>query len=338
MKKEFSKLLYLNKEKVVSICNKLNSIEIIRDVFILHSENKTVLPDEAYLSWINLNNETPRSLNMPAYLGGTYNIAGTKIINANIENAKYGVTRASGLTLLFDSLTGIILCVMEGGFISSLRTASVSVLGVKILKRNGSFNLSVIGLGIQGEMHLKMLIEQFPDIQNIYIFDTDPSKSKKIIQSYRNRKIKIAKNQEEAVKNSDVIVTTTTVDKGYIKPGWLKKGSLVVHVSLDDLLPAAIAKADKLIVDDWNLVKTGTKRIFGKMYQKGKMQGPESSKPGVRIYSEFCDIVSGKKKGRANDEEIIVFNPFGLAIEDIAIASTVYRFAKKNGIGEYLER
>ena len=321
------------------ICKKLDSIEIIREVFTLHSERKTVLPDEAYLSWTNSNKETPRSLNMPAYLGGGYDIAGTKIINANIDNAKYGVARASGLTLLFDSKTGIVLCVMEGAYISSLRTASVSVLGVKLLRKKGPINLAIIGLGVQGEMHLRMLMEQFSDIENIYIFDVDPSKSKKILQKYKGRNIEIAKNQQEAFVNSDVIVTTTTVNKGYVKADWIRKGSLIVHVSLDDLLDESIKKADKLIVDDWNLVKNGTKRIFGKMYLGGQLHGPEQyKKSGTFIYAEFGDIVSGKKKGREKDSETIIFNPFGLAIEDIAIASNVYNYAKKTGKGTRLVR
>lgn len=341
MSRDIAKLLYLNSSQVKGICEKLDSIKIIKEVFSLKALGKTVLPNEAYLSWMNAKNENARSINMPSYLGDCYNIAGTKIINANISNTKRGLARANGLTLLFDADTAMINCIMEGAYISSLRTASVSALGIDLLRIKSPIKLAIIGLGIQGTMHLRFLMDHIHDINVAYIYDQDISKSKKIYRDFKNlqKKIIIAKDAKEAIANSSVVVTTTTTNEGYIKADWIQNGTLIVHVSLDDLLPEAIEKADKLIVDDWNLVKNDTKRIFGRMYRDGLLSGPdirEKNKP--YIYANFADIITKKKCGRKSEEEIIIFNPFGLAIEDIGIAYHVYKIAQKNHVGKRLMR
>ncbi len=325
-------ILYLNKEEVIKICEGLETVKIIEEAFKLHGTGNTVLPDEAYLSWTNKEKEAARSLNMPAFIGANYQIAGTKIINGNISNFKRGIERASGLTLLFDTLTAKIICMMEGSFISSLRTASVSALGIDLLRKKDWDNtIAIIGLGTIGKAHLDLLSKHLKKIKNIYIFDSNELSIKKFIERFKNLKEKfiVAKNPKEAVINSDIIITTTTTNAGYIKYNWLKKGALVVHVSLDDLLPEVITRADKLIVDDWNLVKNDDKRIFGRMFREGKLPA---------IHAELSGIILNKKPGRENDDEIIIFNPFGMSLEDIAVAYHVYQKAIHQNIGIKLKR
>lgn len=325
-------ILYLNQKDVTEICKNIDTIEIIKEAFELHGIDKTVLPDEAYLSWVNEENEFARSLNMPCFIGGTYQIAGTKIINGNISNPKRGIERASGLTLLFDSLTGRIICMMEGAYISSLRTASVTALGIDLLKKKKwNKTIALIGLGVIGKAHLDLLNKHLKNIRNIYIFDLNKKSVKDFTERFKDMRAKfiIAKDPKEAIINSDIVITTTTTNTGYIPFKWLKKGSLVVHVSLDDLLPDAVTKADKLIVDDWNLIKADRKRIFGRMHKDGLLKS---------IHAELADIILKKKPGRENDEEIIIFNPFGLAIEDIAVAYHIYQKAVSQNIGTRLNR
>src|ERR1700739_3568011 len=128
-----SQMLYLGREDVGEICNELDAVALIAEVFRLKAAGEIILPDEAYLSWKNRHGEPVRSLNMPAYVGGKFSAAGTKLINSNPANPKRGVPRASGLTLLFDEENVRVTCVMEGAYISALRTAAVSTLSVSLL-------------------------------------------------------------------------------------------------------------------------------------------------------------------------------------------------------------
>jgi ornithine cyclodeaminase len=120
-----------------------------------------------------------------------------------------------------------------------------------------------------------------------------------------------------------------------------------VNVSLDDPLPDVVFEADKILVDDWHLVKSDTRRLLGKMYRAGQVTGPDdpprrselaASRVPRRIDAQLGEVVLGKKAGREHADEIILVNPFGLAIEDVALATKVYQQACASNMGVLLER
>jgi ornithine cyclodeaminase len=79
------------------------------------------------------------------------------------------------------------------------------------------------------------------------------------------------------------------------------------------------------------------------MYREGKVIGPDTSGRGSRngarqVDAEFGEVVLGTRPGRQSENEVILFNPFGLAIEDVALATVVYRVARESGVGEFLQR
>jgi ornithine cyclodeaminase len=148
---------------------------------------------------------------------------------------------------------------------------------------------------------------------------------------------------EEAIREAQLIIPVTTTTEGYIHYNWLQPGAILVNVSLDDALPEVVFKADSIIVDDWNLVKNDPWRLIGRMYRKGQIIGPdenENSTPGVRrrIDAQLGEIAAGTKVGRRELNDIILVNPFGLALEDVAIASQIYQTALRQDVGEWLNR
>jgi ornithine cyclodeaminase/alanine dehydrogenase-like protein (mu-crystallin family) len=146
----------------------------------------------------------------------------------------------------------------------------------------------------------------------------------------------IMKDAKSAVQFSRAIVFTTTVTSGYVPYAWLNPGTVAVNVSLDDLMPDAYMKCDYLFVDDWNLVRADSRRLLGRMYREGKVTGPgeaPANQNARRVDGEIGDLVSGHHSGRERAEDIIVVNPFGLAIEDVAIAARVYAIAQERKLG-----
>lgn len=141
-------ILYLCRSQVEQACTHIDSVTVMHEVFAQHGAGQTILPDESYLSCINAEGETVRSLNMPAYLNGENPSAGTKIINGNIGNLQRGLSRASGVTLLYDVTTTRILCIMEAAYLSSLRTACVSALVTKLVKGHEIVTAAIIGAGV----------------------------------------------------------------------------------------------------------------------------------------------------------------------------------------------
>ncbi len=342
-------ILYLCRSEVMELCQQLDSVAIIRDVFKMHASAQTTLPDEAYLGWVNQYGEAARSLNMPSYIGGAIRRAGTKIINGNIHNAHRGLPRASGVTLLFDDITARVCCIMEAAFISSLRTASVSVLAVEeLLDKTMVEQISVIGAGVLAQAHIELFLQRFPRLQTIHLFDLDTNRIialrdtlTAVLQAH-DAELHVTPTAEAAVRASQVVIPVTTTTVGYIQFSWLQPGTVLVHVSLDDVLPEVILRADRLIVDDWKLVKSDQRRILGRMYHEGVIREPDepASDPSDtrrQIDAQLGDMLLGTRPGRSHAHDIILVNPFGLSIEDIALASAVYERARQTGTGLFLD-
>jgi ornithine cyclodeaminase/alanine dehydrogenase-like protein (mu-crystallin family) len=350
---ETDHLLYLTHRDVEHICQQIDSIGILHEMFLLRSTGQTILPDEAYLSWQNELGESVRSLNMPGYVGGTINCVGTKIINGNIDNYKRGYPRASGLTLLHDPITARTFCIMEGAHISSLRTASVSLLASQKLKGPELECVGVIGAGVLAQAHIALLIKErqqhYPHLQRITLFDLSAERSAALHDTYATPlqeaeiELQIVSSPEQAIRPAQLIIAATTTTEGYIPLAWLQSGAILVNVSLDDPLPEVVLRADCVIVDDWMLVKNDPRRLLGRMYRAGQVVGPDEKvttqdQPCRRIDAELTAIVVGTTTGRRSMQDIILVNPFGMAIEDIALATRVYQRARELNLGLWLDR
>ena len=344
-------ILYLCRKDVELACRDIDGVDAIRDLFKLHGSGQTILPDEAYLTWTNDHGEQVRSLNMPAYIGGSLDSSGTKIINGNIANPSRGLPRASGLTMIYDRTTVQINCIMEGAYLSSLRTACVTALSADIFKGREIESAAVIGAGALAQAHIELLARRLPLLRSIWVFDIDRERIARlkanvavVLQAYEVE-LRESPTAEEAIRTAQLIVPVTTTTTGYIEYDWLQAGAILVNISLDDPLPEVVFRADKVVVDDWNLVRNDTRRLIGRMYRAGQIIGPDDPVDVVgdglqrrRIDAQLGEVVSGSKAGRDHPDDIILVNPFGLAIEDVTLAVHVYRAALELNIGVWLER
>ena len=335
--------LYLNRAEVESICRELDGVSLIEEVFRLHGRGMTVLPNESCLIWNEPGGGTARSLNMPAYVGGAFQRAGTKIINANIANPVRGLPRAAGLTLLFDTASARIQCMMEGASISALRTASASLLAISRLGTPPVRTLAIVGAGPIGAAHARLAQNVLPALERLLLYDLDTQTAAHLADSLRPQfpqsiSVELAGSSEAASRAADALITATTVTKSYIPFEWLKRGTTVVNVSLDDFAADVFLNANLLFVDDWNLVREDPRRLLGKLYRQHLICGPtDSPTPGQRrVDGTLADLVLGRHPGRQSPDQTIVVNPFGLAIEDVAFAARIYEIAVERGVGIYL--
>jgi N-[(2S)-2-amino-2-carboxyethyl]-L-glutamate dehydrogenase len=339
------RILYLSGQDVRAASARLDPVAAVRQALALHARGQTVLPAEAYLRWSVRGGEWARSLNMPGRIAGPVDVAGTKIINANPANPLRGLPRASGLTVLFDAGDARIYCVLEAAHISALRTASVSALAIELFNGNLVGECALIGAGELARAHLELLPASTAKLREIRLFDLDAGRARALHGAFAGRLgergigLRVAASAREAIQDADVIVTATTTSTGYIAHNWLRPGALLIHVSLDDVLPEVVSRADKVIVDDWALIRDDDKRLLGRMYRQGLIAGPDEP-PGAitHVHAELGDVIVGRRPAREAAEEIILVNPFGLSIEDLAVASQVYESARGLGLGTWLDR
>lgn len=350
-------ILYLSRREVELASRDIDPIAAVKGALELHARGETVLPAEAYLGWSNRTGESARSLSMPAYLGDGVGVAGVKVINANPANLDRGLPRASGLTLVFDPETGRPLAIMEAAYLSSLRTAAVTTIAAELLARPGSECLAIIGAGALGRVHLDLLTRRLPSLREVRVCDLRIERAAALARELAPAlerggiELKLHRSPQRAIAPAQIVVTVTTATSGYIRLSWLGAGTLLVNVSLDDPLPEVVMGADRLIVDDWNLVRADGRRLLGRLFRSGALIGPEDEAPGgaprrlgvgdgrrKRVDAELGQVVTGAREGRGRDDELIFVNPFGLAIEDICLGQRVLERARERRLGTQLPR
>lgn len=328
-------LLYLSARDVGEALEVIDVVEAVADALAAHGRGQAIVPAEAYLAW-QQSGEALRSLSMPGLLDGT---PGVKIINANPANPQRGLPRASGLILLFDNQTARPTCILEAAGISCLRTAAVTAIAANLLAADPIERFALIGAGTLAACHLELLPSRLPELAEIRLYDVDATRATQLAAGAADPRTVVADSAEQAIRGAQLTVPVTTTRRGYIQHGWLEPGALLVNVSLDDPLPEVILNADKIYVDDWALVANDKHRLLGRMHRTGQIRGPNEPTEGARaIDGELGQLLTASRDGRTRPDEIIIVNPFGLAIEDLAVAKRVHAYALERGLGTPLER
>ena len=326
--------LYLSQENVRATgIDMPRTINVIEKLLALHAEGKVNLPSKVILDLGE--RERGRINAMPAYIGGDFEICGMKWIAGFPPNpVKYGIPRAHALIILNDSWTGVPLAVMDGTYISAMRTGAVTGVGAKYLANSDSEVVGIIGCGVQARTQIMAIKAAIPSVKLVKGYDIRGEASKQFTQwvsqelGIRGEAVGSAR---EAVEGADIIVTVTVAEEPIVKDAWLKKGSLFAHVgSYQEEEEAVVFNTDKVVVDVWEEVIHRGTPLLAKLYKAGRITDE-------KIYADIGDIVTGKKPGRTSRQERIFYSPLGLGSEDVAVASFVYREAKKKGLGVTLK-
>ncbi len=334
---EKAEVLWLGQQDVISAggLDMAAAMKDVEDVFRLHATSGYVLPEKIVLKW----KERPpdgqeNHVNiMPGYLGGRFNVAGLKTIASFPRNPfERGLPRASALVVLHDTEVGLPLAVMDGTLISAMRTGAATGVGAKYLAREDVTQVGLIGAGVQCRTQLMAVQVARPRIQGATVFDIRRDRAEAFAAEMSQRldlDVHVAESAEEVVRRAEVLITATTTARPIVHDGWLAPGSFYAHVSGYECEYDVIRHADKVLVDDWNLVKHRMYSTVAYMWRDGAFADGD-------IYAELGQVVSGQKPGREDDREVIIFSPIGLGLHDIAVAQRLYERARSEGLGQKL--
>ena len=261
-----------------------------------------------------------------------FDAAGFKAIASFPRNPfKRNLPRASALIVLHDTEVGLPLAVMDGTLISAMRTGAVSGVGAKYLAREKATRVGLIGAGVQSRTQLMALQVTRPGIREVAVFDIRRDRAMEFATEMGQRlglEIRIVKSAEEAARQAEILVTATTnITKPIVHHGWLEPGSYYAHVSAYECQYEVLRQADKVLVDDWDLVKARMYSTVALMWRDGEFSDDD-------LYAEMGQVVAGLKPGRERDDEVIIFSPIGLALHDVAVASSIYQSALSQGLGQ----
>ena len=329
---------YLPRASVLAHCARLDPCAIVADAFAAHAHGRAEVAAEAYLGWTAPDGAPARSLAMPGVIvGDGARRLGVKLINGSLGNPGRGLARAQGLVLLFNELTGRIEWVLEAAHISATRTAAVTMVTAQALCATPPTGLAVLGCGELARAHLDLAARALPSIERVRLMDRDPARAAALaaeLDEIGRWPVEPHDDPVDCVAGAELVVTCTNTDRGYLPLGALSPGTLVAHVSLDDVLPEVVCGADLVLVDDWGLVAADRRRLFGRMIAAGELVGPTEAavRPGVaRVQATIGDVLVGRHPGRVRATDIVLSNPFGMGILDLALASAIVESAAAGG-------
>ncbi len=311
--------LVLTEDNIKQNVDMRTVLSIVERAFALHGAGKVQMPPKIYLTLPKYNGDFRA---MPAYLEGM-EACGIKWVNVHPSNRKRGLPVVMALIVLNDPRTGFPLAIMDGTYITSLRTGASGAVAAWYLANKDSSRIGFVGCGNQAIFQLAALVEKFR-VRQISVYDTDTRQAWKFARLARRwgHRVTICKNIKDAVLSKDIVVTTTPSRKPIIKTSWISPGTHMNAIGADakgkQELEAGILKKAKIIVDD-----------PAQAVHSGEINVPIAKKI-IResdIYASLGQIVSGKKEARRRRDEITVFDSTGLAIQDIAVASCIYKTA-----------
>ncbi len=233
---------------------------------------------------------------------------GIKIVTFYATNTERGLPTHMATIFLVDPKTGAPLAVMDGRLITEMRTAAVSAAATKLLASPDAKILAILGSGVQARSHLEALrlVRSFKEIR---VWSPTREHAERFAKMINAK----AMSAEEAVRDADVIVTATNSKTAVLKGSWLKPGC---HVN-----------AVGACRPDWRELDDDTTRnvVFVDSREAALKESGDIILSGTKIYAELGEALADKIPSRAN--ETTIFKSLGMAVEDIAAGSLVYRSA-----------
>ncbi len=308
-----------------------SAIQVIEKTLVDFSKGRIIFPDKVSVIF---NESTQDRINcLPAGLIDE-KIYGMKWVSVFPENPYLkNLPNLSAVILLSELENGFPIAFMEGTLCSNMRTAAMSAIAAKHLARREPKNIGFIGTGEQAKSHFLAMKNVFPSIKKCSI-SANSEKSEELFIEQMSRfhsEVKFTashENYRNAVEDADIIITAISGQEPILKADWIKTGAFYCHVGGYEDEFAVAEKADKIVCDDWSVVKHRTQTI-SRMYKKGILLDSD-------IYANLYEIIAGHKVGRENDNEFIYYNGVGMSYVDVALANWMYEKAKEQGYGQII--
>lgn len=325
------KVLLIDKKEVYELLDMAATLEATETAFREKGLGNVQMPPKMYLFYERYSGDLRV---MPSYIT-SLDISGVKVVNVHTENPKtYNLPTVMATILLIDPRNGFPYAVMDGTWITTMRTGAASGVATKYLARKESQILSLVGCGVQAETQLAAIL-LVKKIEEVRVFDVARERMEefqKKMKELTSVPIILASSLEECVRDCDILCTLTPVREPIIRREWIKPGCHINAIGADapgkeELDPKILLDA-KIFVDDWEqALHSGEVNV---PFAKGIIKKEN-------IKGELGNLICGKITGRENEQEITIFDSTGLGVQDLVTADYVYKKAKEKKVGKEWE-
>ena len=305
------------------------AIEVMRDLFRQLSSGQVDTPLRT-----SLPTRQGHILIMPAYLR-SINALGVKVVSIFSKNVTHGLPNVTALITLLDTETGSPIALIEGTYLTALRTGATSGVATELLARKNAHTLAVFGAGAEARTHIDAVC-CVRDIKELRIYSRTRTSAeilaKEVNQKHAALTVTISQSPTDAVKDSDIIVTATNSATPVFKDEDLPPG---VHINAIGSFRPDVQEIDENTVQRAKVIVDSREAVVS---EAGDLIIP--LKKGIitegHIHAELGEILSGSKLGRETDDEVTLFKSVGNAAQDIAIGQAVFKAAEVNDRGTHI--
>jgi alanine dehydrogenase len=325
--------LLLSRSDVQRALTMKDAIELVERGFVEFGEGGVDMPQRPV---IFVPEQDGLATFMPAYIRGLGALA-VKTVTAFKNNPQKGMPTIYGTVTLLDPETGVPLSIMDGGYLTAVRTGAASGVATKHLAREDARVAAIFGAGVQGRTQLEAICT-VRDIEEVRVVDKDQKAAERFVKEMAGRdpipaKVAVADSPQDALAGADVVATATTspspiFDGDDLSPGAHVNGVGSHAPKVRELDTKTVVRSK--IVCDWVdacLVEAGDLLI---PIEEGALEASD-------IHGGLAEVISGKLAGRESDEEITLFKSVGLAFQDAVTALETYRKARDMGLGVEFE-
>ena len=260
---------------------------------------------------------------MPALLGsGVGEAMGVKLVTFYPGNAERGIETHMALVALFDPATGEPLVVMDGTYLTEMRTAAVSAAATRRLARPDARVLAILGSGVQAGA-ISSFSRGCDRFRKSGCGVAPPRNVERFVETARRGSaaptVVACTSAEEAVRGADVVVTATSATEPVLRGAWLAPGA---HVNAVGACVAGWRELDDDVMR--NVVYVDSRAAAA-------VESGDVIQSKCAIHAELGELFSGAVPSRS--EETTVFKSLGMAVEDVAAASLVWQTHVRGEIG-----
>ena len=326
-------MLAISRADLKRLISMKQCIELVKDAFVELYEDRADVPLRLGL---DIDPGQDVTLLMPAHMP-KLGALGFKVVSVFQSNAGSDIPVTTAMVTMVDAETGVPTAVLNGSYLTQLRTGAVTGAGVQFMAREDSRNLVVIGGGAQGVTQAAA-VAAVRDIHSITVVDrfeaSFPRFQAAVEEDWPDlvEKLSYTTEAEEAVRNADIICLATTSKQPVFDASWVKEGTHVSGVGsftpeMQETPEAYVVNA-RIVVDmaEHALAETGDLII---PLKKGTLKESD-------IVGELGGLVLGEFEGRTSQTEKTFFKSVGNAVQDVAVGRFAVQQAIEKGIGQQI--
>jgi len=319
----------LSRKDIESIFTMKMCMEAVERAFADLASGNAVMPQRTP---IGVPDKQGIALFMPAYIK-SLGALGAKVVSVYKDNAaKHNLPTVLGMIILLDDETGFPLALMDGGYLTAMRTGAVSGVATQYMARPEGRVAAIFGTGVQAFTQVLAVHEARP-LTRLLAYSIDPKDARRKfadrITAQTGLKVELADDAAAAVRESDIVILATSASTPVVAGDWFKPGT---HINGIGSHAPKMRELDTLTVQKSRIICDQT---IACKAEAGDFIIPAEAGEWAwdRVAGDLGEVILGRVAGRTSREEITLFKSVGLAVQDMSAARSVYNEAVKKGIG-----